>query len=135
MVTEPVPGLLLALSPAPPSVMPLNPLGGSFLSCRVPTHLRYKEADREPRYREPKPGPAPSLPASPAHTESRPTGEPRLLQGPAVEGWDRAERTNSPSSLRARLSNPAWRETCLVLIQSPEGRGMGARRAQVGVRA
>lgn len=50
MVTEPMSGSRRALYPDPSSVMPLNP-EGPFPSCGVSTHLRYKEADGEPRDR------------------------------------------------------------------------------------
>lgn len=50
---------------------------------------------------------------SQAQTERRPVGEPRLLQGRVQREWDRAERTNLPSSFTASLSNSAaWKETC-----------------------
>lgn len=54
-------------------------------------------------------------PPSPAHTESSLQVKPRLQQGRVVEGWDGAERTNLPSSLRACLFNSAaCRETHVI---------------------
>lgn len=50
MATKPTPSPLRVWHHVPSSAMPLNP-EGLFYSCGVCTHLRYKEADGESRYR------------------------------------------------------------------------------------
>lgn len=128
MVTEPLPGFLRALCPAPSSVMPLNSPGGPFYPVGPPP-----TSDTKKQMWSPKMGEASLLvpdlhqsllPPFPAQTKSRPASEPRVLQGKEEEEWDRAERTNLPSSFRAHLSNSApWRETCFILIFATRGQG------------
>lgn len=128
MVTAPLPGLLRALCPAPSSVMPLNFPGGPFYLVRPPPTSDTKQQVGSPEMGEASLlalDPHQSLlPPSPAQTKSKPAGEPRVLQGKEEEEWDRAERTNLPSSFRAHLSNSAaWRETCFILIFATREQG------------